>query len=66
MIIGVLIGLVIGLGIGIVLYFINKSKKPTIKVELSEEEKAKQKELKKSFDELMKYDYTIAIRRGDR
>jgi uncharacterized membrane-anchored protein YhcB (DUF1043 family) len=60
-----LIGLVLGIGIGIILPIIKKHLKPIKKVELSEEEKAKQKELRKNFDELMNYDYQTALR-GDK
>ena len=60
-----LIGLVLGIGIGIILPIIKQRIKPIKKVELSEEEKAKQKELRKNFDELMNYDYQTALR-GDK
>ena len=60
-----LIGLVLGIGIGIILPIIKQRIKPIKKVELSEEEKAKQKKLKKNFDELMNYDYQTALR-GDK
>ena len=60
-----LIGLVLGVAIGITLPIIKQRIKPIKKVELSEEEKAKQKELRKNFDELMNYDYQTALR-GDK
>ena len=66
MIIGALIGAVLGAGIVIIVLLLIKHLKPAKKVILSVEQKEKQEELKKSFDELMNYDYTIAIRRGDR
>ena len=60
-----LIGLVLGIGIGIILPIVKNYLKPINKVELSEEEKQKQKELRKNFDELMNYDYQTALR-GDK
>lgn len=61
MILGALIGVVLGIGIGIILPKIIKQNKPIKKVEISEEEKKKQEELKKSFNELMNYDYQTAL-----
>lgn len=61
MILGALIGAVLGIGIGIILPKIIKQNKPIKKAEISEEEKKKQEELKKNFDELMKYDYQTAL-----
>lgn len=61
MILGALIGAVLGIGIGIILPKIIKQNKPIKKTEISEEEKQKQKELKKNFDELMSYDYQTAL-----
>lgn len=61
MILGALIGIVLGIGIGIILPKIIKQNKPIKKTEISEEEKQKQKELKKNFDELMSYDYQTAL-----
>lgn len=55
------IGLVLGVSIGIIFTIIFNRFKPVKKVELSEEEKNKQKELRKSFDELMNYDYKTAL-----
>lgn len=66
MIIGALIGAVLGAGIGIGAMLLIKHLKPAKKIELTIEQKKKQEDLKKSFEELMNYDYTIAIRRGDR
>ena len=63
--IGTLIAIVLGIGIGLLLPRLKDYLKPVKKVELSEEEKQKQKELRKSFEELMNYDYNIALR-GDR
>ena len=61
MILGALIGAVLGIGIGIILPKIIKQNKPIKKAEISEEEKKKQEELKKSFNELMNYDYQTAL-----
>ena len=55
------IGIVLGVSIGIVLTIVFNRLKPIKKVEMSEEEKKKQKKLKKSFDELMQYDYDTAL-----
>ena len=66
MIIGALIGAVLGAGIGIGLFVLIKHLKPSKKVIINVDDKEKQEKLRKDFDELMKYDYTIAIRRGDR
>lgn len=60
-----LIGLVLGIGIGIILPIIKQRLKPIKKVELSKEEKDKQEQLRKNFDELMSYDYQTALR-GDK
>jgi uncharacterized membrane-anchored protein YhcB (DUF1043 family) len=60
-----LIGLVLGIGIGIILPIIKQRIKPIKKVELSKEEKDKQEQLRKNFDELMNYDYQTALR-GDK
>lgn len=60
-----LIGLILGIGIGIVLPIIKSHLKPIKKVELSKEEKEKQEQLRKNFDELMNYDYQTALR-GDK
>ncbi len=60
------IGIILGIGIGIILAIIFKRLKPTKKVELTEEQKRKQKELRKSFEELMNYDYTTALGGGTR
>lgn len=71
MIIGILIGIVFGVGIGIALPIIKSHLKRPEKVELSkkeliekEEQKEKQKRIKKSFDELMNYDYNTALGGG--
>ena len=60
-----LIGLVLGIGIGIILPITKQRIKPIKKVELSKEEKDKQEQLRKNFDELMNYDYQTALR-GDK
>jgi uncharacterized membrane-anchored protein YhcB (DUF1043 family) len=60
-----LIGLVLGVAIGITLPIIKQRIKPIKKVELSKEEKDKQEQLRKNFDELMNYDYQTALR-GDK
>lgn len=60
-----LIGLVLGVAIGITLPIIKQRIKPIKKVELSKEEKDKQEQLRKNFDELMNYDYKTALR-GDK
>ena len=56
-----IIGVALGMAIGIVLPKIKNVIRPIKKVEISEEEKKKQKKLKKSFDELMQYDYDTAL-----
>lgn len=56
-----IIGIVLGISIGIVLTIAFNRLKPVKKVELSEEDKKKQIKLKKSFDELMQYDYDTAL-----
>lgn len=63
--IGAIIGVVLGIGIGILLPIIKQAIKPAKKVELSDEEKEKQIQLRKNFDELMSYDYQTALR-GDK
>lgn len=61
----VAIGIVLGIGIGIALSILFNRYKPIKKVEISKEEEEKQKRLKKSFDELMNYDYQAALKRGE-
>ena len=63
--IGAIIGVVLGIGIGMLLPIIKQAIKPVKKVELSDEEKEKQIQLRKNFDELMSYDYQTALR-GDK
>lgn len=71
MIIGGLIGIVLGIGIGIALPIIKTHLEKPKNVEISKEqliEKEKQKEkeqkIRKSFDELMNYDYNTALGGG--
>ena len=59
------IGIVLGIGIGIGLSILLNRYKPVKKVEISDEEKQKQKKLRKNFDELMQYDYETALKRGE-
>ena len=71
MIIGGLIGIVLGIGIGIAIPIIKTHLEKPKNVEISKEqliEKEKQKEkeqkIRKSFDELMNYDYSTALGGG--
>jgi Na+/glutamate symporter len=65
MAIGIVIGTILGVIIGTVLPIVNERIRPVKKTPMSDKEKQKQKELRKSFDELMNYDYQTAMR-GDK
>lgn len=57
----IILGVVLGMIIGLSLPKIKNAIRPIKKVEISEEEKNKQEKIKKSFDELMQYDYDTAL-----
>ena len=58
-----IIGIVLGVGIGIISTILFNRYKPVKKV-INEEEIEKQKKIRKSFDELMQYDYMTALGGG--
>lgn len=65
MIIGIIIGVLATI---IVFLLIDKFKPKKIsitKIELSEDDKKKQEKIKKSFDNLMNYDYDKALKKGE-
>lgn len=64
MAIGIVIGAILGISIGIILPKIKTLIKPSKKVELSDEQIEREKRIKKSFNELMEYDYSTALGGG--
>lgn len=64
MVIGIVIGAILGISIGIILPKIKTLIKPSKKVELSDEQIEREKRIKKSFNELMEYDYSTALGGG--
>lgn len=60
MVINIILGLII---VGLVVYILKGRKKAPEKPKMNKEEKKKQEQIKKAFDNLMRYDFNTATRR---
>lgn len=62
----IILVLIMTIAIGFCLKTIHELKKPKEEKKImSDEDKEKQEKIKKAFNELMEYDYDIALKRGD-
>lgn len=62
----IILVLIMTIALGFCLKIINNLKKPKEEKKImSDEDKEKQEKIKKAFNELMEYDYDIALKRGD-
>lgn len=62
----IILVLIMTISLGFCLKTIQQLKKPKEeKKNMSDEDKEKQEKIKKAFNELMEYDYDIALKRGD-
>lgn len=62
----IILVLIMTISLGFCLKIINNLKKPKEEKKImSDEDRKKQEKIKKAFNELMEYDYDIALKRGD-
>lgn len=62
----IILVLIMTIALGFCFKIINNLKKPKEEKKImSDEDKEKQEKIKKAFNELMEYDYDIALKRGD-
>lgn len=62
----IILVLIMTISLGLCLKIINNLKKPKEEKKImSDEDKEKQEKIKKAFNELMEYDYDVALKRGD-
>ena len=63
----IILMLIMATALGVCVKTISDLKKPKENdVKISEEDRKKQEKIKMAFNELMQYDYDVALKRGDR